>query len=85
VRKLGDMVTNESHSHEKSIPPSRVLVGAEECIRIVFPTQSRPHKRTFLEWKARRLIPFYKIGRRIFFDPEEVRTALDRHFRITDK
>lgn len=79
------MAQHNDHARKNDALLSRGLVGAEECIRIVFPTQSRPHKRTFLEWKARRLIPFYKIGRRVFFDPEEVRAALERHFRITDK
>jgi hypothetical protein len=33
----------------------------------------------------RRLIPYKKIGRRVFFDPEEVRRALDRQFSVHAK
>lgn len=53
------------------------LVGAEDCIKIVFPCEtSRPGLRTYREWQARGYFPFHKIGRRTFFDPEEVRAAL---------
>lgn len=59
------------------------LVGAEACIAIVFPDEpSRPGLRTFREWQARGYLPVHKIGRRTFFDPEEVRAALDRRFRV---
>lgn len=59
------------------------LVGAEDCIKIVFPCESsRPGLRSFREWQARGYIPVHKIGRRTFFDPAAVRTALDRRFKI---
>jgi hypothetical protein len=32
--------------------------------------------------QSRGLIPYKKIGRRVFFDPEEVRLALDRQFSV---
>jgi hypothetical protein len=32
--------------------------------------------------QAKRLLPFYKIGGLVFFDPEEVRAAINRDFRI---
>jgi hypothetical protein len=40
--------------------------------------RSRPKVRWFLEQKKRGLIPFKKITRRVFYDPAEVRAALDR-------
>lgn len=59
------------------------LVGAEDCIKIVFPCEtSRPGLRTFREWQARGFFAFHKIGRSTYFDPEEVRYALDRRFKI---
>lgn len=62
---------------------SSQLVGAEACIKIVFPDEeSRPAIRTFRAWQANRYFPFHKIGRRTFFDPEQVRAALDRRFKI---
>lgn len=59
------------------------LVGAEDCIKIVFPCESsRPGLRTFRDWQAKGFIPVHKIGRRTFFDPEQVRAAIERRFRI---
>lgn len=62
------------------------LLGAAETITAVFPGEnSRPALRTFREWQARGFLPYHKIGKRTFFDPEEVRRALDRRFRIEAK
>lgn len=59
------------------------LVGAEDCIKIVFPSEtSRPGLRTFRDWQAKGYIPVHKIGRRTYFDPEQVRAAIERRFRI---
>jgi len=59
------------------------LYGAEPCLHVVFPDETtRPCLRTFREWQNQRLIPFKKIGRRTFFDPVEVRRALDRQFTV---
>lgn len=60
------------------------LVGVEKCREIVFPDckESGPGKRTFNEWMANRYFPVHKIGRRVFLDPVEVRSALDRRFKI---
>lgn len=60
-----------------------ILVGAEDCIKIVFPAESsRPGLRTFRDWQAKGYIPVHRIGRRTFFDPDQVRAALERRFRI---
>jgi len=59
------------------------LLGAEDCIEILFPHEkSRPCLRTFREWQARGYIPVIKIGRRTFFDPVQVRAAIEQRFRI---
>jgi hypothetical protein len=58
------------------------LVDAEACIGQVFDEDSRPSLRTFREWQAKGLIPFLKIGRLTFFDPAEVRAALNKRCRI---
>jgi len=63
------------------VPPG--LVGAETCLHVVFPDEStRPCLRTFRSWQRLRIIPFRKISRRTFFDPVEVRRALDRQFTV---
>src|SRR3954470_679927 len=33
-------------------------------------------RRTLTNWKARRIIGYYRVGRTIFFDPQEVRNAV---------
>ena len=58
------------------------LVGVETCRQMVFPDSSGPAPRTFKKWMANRYFPVHKIGRRVFLDPEEVRAALSRRFRI---
>ncbi len=60
-----------------------ILVGAQKCLEILFPDEvSRPAIRTFREWQARGYFPYFKIGRRTFFNPVEVHAALARRFRI---
>lgn len=62
---------------------TRQLVGAEDCIKINFPCEtSRPALRTFRKWQANGWVPVHKIGHLTFFDPEEVRAALERRFKI---
>jgi hypothetical protein len=62
------------------------LVGAEACLKLLFPdSASRPSLRTFRQWQANGYLPVHKIGRRTFFDPEQVRATLDRRFRINPK
>ena len=59
------------------------LVGPQQCIEILFPSEtSRPGLRSFRRWQAQGFIPVHKIGRRTFFDPEQVRAALEQRFRI---
>ncbi len=66
-----------SHSSEKQ------LVDARTCISILFPNpKSAPSLRSFREWQARKWIPFRKVGKRVFFCPEEVRRAIDKRFTV---
>jgi hypothetical protein len=76
----------QSASEAKAAEMSRslsMLVGIEPCLEIVFPdAATRPGKRTFLEWKARKYFPSVKIGKRVFLDPVAVRKALEKRFTI---
>lgn len=63
--------------------PTAQLLGIEPCLKIVFPDEATaPAVRTFKKWMAARYFPVHKIGHRVFLDPEEVRAALSRRFRI---
>lgn len=66
---------------KESISPT--FVGLEECRITVFGTgREAPSKRLFAEWKARGYFPFIKVGKRVFADPEEVRRAINRRFKV---
>ena len=65
------------HTQEK------VLLGIHGTLAAIWPDESeRPSLRAFMEWKRRGFVPYLKIGRRVFFDPQEVRRALERRFEI---
>jgi hypothetical protein len=71
---------NQSTSHsDPSLPAG--LVGIEPCLATVFPDPAtRISVRFFHRLKAERLIPYYKIGGRILFDPVQVRYAIEKQF-----
>ena len=41
-----------------------------------------PSKRLFAEWKAKGFYPSVKIGKRVFINPEDVKAALNRRFKV---
>jgi hypothetical protein len=59
------------------------LVDADRCLEILFPDKkSRPSKRWFWKLKARGRIPHKKIGHLTFYDPGEVRRAIDHNYTV---
>lgn len=55
------------------------LVGEKALMEIIWPDScSRPSVRWFQSLKADGVIPFVRIGRRVFYDPVEVRLAFNR-------
>lgn len=58
------------------------LLNRTECIREIFSARAGPCPRTWETWKARRIVPFVRIGRKTFYDPERVREALIRKFTV---
>ena len=59
------------------------LVGLEEGRIAVFGNgPEAPSKRLFAEWKAKGFYPSVKIGKRVFVNPDDVRAALNRRFKI---
>ncbi len=66
--------------YEKQSPS---LVGAEPLLKIIFPdASSRPSLRWLREMQAKRLVPYLKIGRKVYFDPKEVRPSFDSQFKV---
>jgi hypothetical protein len=55
------------------------LVSAE---RLRHQFDPPPSIRTIRDWQAKRAIPYFRLGRRIFFDPESVREYIIRHNQI---
>jgi hypothetical protein len=60
------------------------LVDAKGCLEELFPDpRSRPSLRWFKYLQYDGVIPYRKIGRRVFFDVAEVRRALDKRCKRT--
>jgi hypothetical protein len=65
-----------------NLPPGLVdAVGLGEAL--CPDPRSRPSLRTIRRWQKMRLVPFLKIGTRVFFDPVQVRRALDARFTVS--
>ena len=59
------------------------LHGIDATIERVFPDPAgRPSKRTFEAWKRAGIIPYVKINRKVFYDPSEIRRALEKQFKV---
>lgn len=54
------------------------LVNSETLLEMLFEEDCRPKIRWLRNMQAKRIIPYYKIGHLVFFDPEKVREALVR-------
>jgi hypothetical protein len=52
-------------------------VDAPKLLEILFDEASRPSLRWVRDQQKTRSLPFCKIGRRVFFDPQIVKTYLD--------
>ena len=48
------------------------LVDIDRLIDILFEPECRPSKRFLMTQKAEGNLPFIKIGRRVFYNPDEV-------------
>lgn len=72
-------------SHEP-VARSRRLLSAKPCIAEIF--GDSPEAPSFRWWQGqmqRGIIPFYRIGRLVWFDPDEVRDALAKNCRVAAK
>ena len=48
------------------------LVDIDRLVEIIFDEKSAPSKRFLMQQKAQGNLPYFKIGRRVFYDPEQV-------------
>lgn len=59
------------------------LVSGEELLKIVWPDPaSRPCLRWLRGLQKTKALPFLKVGRRVFFNPEKVQQELERRYTI---
>lgn len=66
-------------------PAPSPLVSAKELLTLLFSEQSRPSLRWLRDQQRKRLIPYMKIGGRIFFNPDQVREKLATKLTIEAK
>jgi hypothetical protein len=52
-------------------------VDAPKLLEILFDESSRPSLRWLRDQQRNRTVPFCKVGRRVFFDPQLVKQHLD--------
>ena len=64
-------------------PITERLVDAEGLLAALFDPQTRPSLKWLHRQRKRKLIPFFRLGRYIRFDPVLVRQALDRDCLVT--
>lgn len=63
---------------------SSKLLGDEVLLETLFDEDIRPTKWWLRDQRKARKIPFIKIGRKILYDPEAVRKALNDKFTVRE-
>ena len=61
------------------------LVNAENLLIELWAEGSRPTLRTIRAWQKARRIPYIQLGRKIYFDPDEVRGDLEKRWTVRAK
>jgi len=54
------------------VEPRNKLVDIDRLVEIIFDEKSAPSKRFLMQQKAHGNLPHFKMGRRVFYDPEQV-------------
>ena len=60
------------------LPDKAQLLNAAELLARLFTPTTRPSTRTLIRWRQSRKIPFVQIGRRIWYQEDKVRQAIER-------
>lgn len=56
-----------------------VLLNGESLLKLLFPDQkTRPSVFWLKKMRQKKVIPFYRVGKRVFFNAEGVRAALEK-------
>jgi hypothetical protein len=77
------MSTPQQHKPTNSSQDAPILLGLDEGRIAIFGTgPEAPSKRSWDEWRARGYYPFFRLGKRIFINKEEVCRALERRFKV---
>ena len=59
------------------------LLDAEELLKAIWPNpNSRPSLRWLRHQQAKRILPYVKCGRLVYFDPIKVRQQLAKKFTV---
>lgn len=54
------------------------LVKAPQLLQMLFAPHCRPSLRSLKRWQKARIVPYFKIGHAVYFDPEKVRAKLEQ-------
>lgn len=74
-----------------SIDTTAPTVSSHLCdgpglLEVIWPNEkSRPSLRALINWRDLGIIPYLKLGRRVFYDPAEVRWALRKKCTVRAK
>jgi len=68
--------TKPSETNPTNPTPEGTLVDAETLIKMLFKPECRPTVRWLRSRQERKEIPFVKLGRLVFFEPEQVKQVL---------
>ena len=76
-------VSSQQQTGANPILPPGLVKARGLAVALCPDPESRPSLRTIRRWQDMRLIPFLKIGGSVYFDPVQVRRALDARFTVS--
>lgn len=78
LQELGELIPKNPKSADETATDfvGGQLVDGVVLLEILFPKKCRPTLRWLRDQRIAKRVPFRKIGRLVFFDPDEVREAL---------
>jgi hypothetical protein len=62
------------------------LVGAQTLLERLWPDEKeRPSLRTLRNWQKRRIVPYIRLGRLVYFHPQEVADAIRSRWTVRSR